>query len=283
MSILAVVRRTHNASSLVILQHRCGQTIIRSFVTGIAEEIPQETSGFETSRGAHQHSVQRGRKERKDSVNEDILLDREMHLRRLSDVPENIELVQRLASLGLGDRKRRRGVYALTANSKAVGTVEDKNTLTGAGGFALHLTSSSGESNSPKSNGAVHNRFPVAVSNWPLFSHLLPEIAFAGHSNTGKVKKAKSIKRVLFVQILVFFLIQLHLALTKHIDKLYLLHVKCIQSTLVNAVSGLLPRKGPASVSDRAGWTDQICFFKVCLLVCLLVCSIGYFYFHDFL
>jgi len=35
------------------------------------------------------------------------------------------------------------------------------------GGFALHLTSTS--------------------RDWPIFKHLLPEIAFAGHSNSGKV------------------------------------------------------------------------------------------------
>lgn len=59
-----------------------------------------------------------------------------------------------------------------------------------------------------------------ASSDWPIFQHLLPEVAFAGHSNSGK-------------------------------------------STLVNAMIGVLPRKGPAKVSDRAGWTDQICFYKV--------------------
>ncbi len=38
-----------------------------------------------------------------------------------------------------------------------------------------------------------------------------------------------------------------------------------IQSTLVNALVGVLPRRGPAKVSDRAGWTDQICFYQVIL------------------
>ena len=32
-------------------------------------------------------------------------------------------------------------------------------------------------------------------------------------------------------------------------------------------MSGANPRKGPASVSDRAGWTDQICFYQVCVKI----------------
>ena len=71
---------------------------------------------------------------------------------------------------------------------------------TGAGGHATHISSCS--------------------SNWPVFPHVLPEVAFAGHSNCGK-------------------------------------------STLVNAVAGIQPTKGPAQVSDRAGWTDQICFYQL--------------------
>ena len=69
-----------------------------------------------------------------------------------------------------------------------------------SGGHAVHLTSAS--------------------ENWPIFKHALPEIAFAGHSNSGK-------------------------------------------STLVNALVGVLPKKGPAGISERAGWTDQICFYQV--------------------
>jgi hypothetical protein len=174
-------------------------------------------------------AVQRGRKERKDSVTEQILFQREAHLARLADVEVAPEALRAITALGLGDRRRRRGVYALISNSKKTAVAmaaarlraEGKATLTGAGGFALHLTSSSGEMTAAaKKKAAAQGTKPDAAGNWPLFVHLLPEIAFAGHSNAGK-------------------------------------------STLTNAVSGLLPRKGPASVSDRAGWTDQICFFKV--------------------
>ena len=79
--------------------------------------------------------------------------------------------------------------------------------MTSLGGFAVHLNSASG----------------TPGSEWPVFKHVLPEIALAGHSNCGK-------------------------------------------STLVNALIGVLPRKGPAKVSERAGWTDQICFYQVLLI-----------------
>ncbi len=62
----------------------------------------------------------------------------------------------------------------------------------------MHLTSSSGESTVAmrklqqlRQGGGRHIKGErdeaAASSNWPLFSHLLPEIAFAGHSNSGKV------------------------------------------------------------------------------------------------
>eukprot|EP00606_Chrysophyceae_sp_TOSAG23-5_P001282 GSChrysophyteH2.ASY1.ANO1.472.1 assembled CDS len=35
------------------------------------------------------------------------------------------------------------------------------------------------------------------------------------------------------------------------------------KSTLVNALVGVTPRKGPAGISDRAGWTDQVCFYRL--------------------
>lgn len=40
-------------------------------------------------------------------------------------------------------------------------------------------------------------------------------------------------------------------------------HTNCGKSTLMNALSGIHPRRGPASTSDRAGWTDLIGFYQV--------------------
>lgn len=142
----------------------------------------------------------RKNRERRDSVTREILEERRDHqerLRLVRDVPA--QLVRSLAKAGLGSKKRRNLVYSnnVSSGSSLAGS---HKTLTGAGGFAVHLTS--------------------ACTAWPVFEHVLPEVAFAGHSNSGK-------------------------------------------STLVNAISGLLPRKGPASVSDRAGWTDLICFYQL--------------------
>ncbi|EKU23294.1 hypothetical protein NGA_2057000, partial [Nannochloropsis gaditana CCMP526] len=34
-------------------------------------------------------------------------------------------------------------------------------------------------------------------------------------------------------------------------------------SSLVNAVAGMVPRRGVARVSDRAGWTDAVFFYQL--------------------
>lgn len=145
----------------------------------------------------------RKNRERRDSITREILEDRFAHQERLqSDVMMNrvpLSLVRSMEQSGLGAKRRRNQVFSNNVGSQVSQT--SHKTLTGAGGFAVHLTSAAGGS-------------------WPVFEHVLPEVAFAGHSNSGK-------------------------------------------STLVNAIAGLLPRKGPASVSDRAGWTDLICFYQL--------------------
>lgn len=135
-----------------------------------------------------------GRKnsERKDSVTTEILEDRRKHFERISIAAFDDKIENYVLNLGLGSKKRKNLVYKKN--------IESSQTQTAAGGFALHLSSAS--------------------SNWPIFKHMLPEIAFAGHSNCGK-------------------------------------------STLINAMTGVSPRHGPAGVSDRAGWTDQICFYQL--------------------
>ncbi len=40
-------------------------------------------------------------------------------------------------------------------------------------------------------------------------------------------------------------------------------HSNCGKSSLVNALAGLAPQKGPARVSDRAGWTDAVFFYQL--------------------
>ena len=139
----------------------------------------------------------RRRRERIDSVTPEILAQRMLYQRRLEGVLVDPSLVRSLEDEGFGRKRKLPNIYS-TINSAWMG--DNKLTNTGAGGFAQFLA--------------------AASRDWPLFQHLLPEIALAGHSNCGK-------------------------------------------STLVNALTGTTPSKGKASVSDRAGWTDQICFYQL--------------------
>jgi ribosome biogenesis GTP-binding protein YsxC/EngB len=140
--------------------------------------------------------------ERQDSVSELMLLDRQAHQERCElwaaeeDIPGHV--YEGIRKLNLGSKKRVTSAYRKVPDFYWSGA--HGPSTTGARGHGLHLTSCS--------------------EKWPAFKHLLPEIAFVGHSNSGK-------------------------------------------STLVNAMVGISPQKGPASVSDRAGWTDQLCFFQL--------------------
>lgn len=137
----------------------------------------------------------RRRKERIDSVTPVMIQERILFQQRIEKYAIVIERVKALDREGFGKKRRLPTMYSQVFASNGA-----KTTNTAGGGFANFVASAS--------------------SNWPLFPHLLPEIAFAGHSNSGK-------------------------------------------STLVNAMIGASPTKGIASVSDRAGWTDQICFYQV--------------------
>lgn len=136
----------------------------------------------------------RKRKERIDSVTIDIVQERLQYQERIAEFQAAEDNIKRLEKDGFGRRRKLPTMYSQIYSSG------NKISNTTAGGFVQFLA--------------------AASRNWPIFPHMLPEIAFAGHSNCGK-------------------------------------------STLVNAMVGLSPHKGAASVSDRAGWTDQICFYMV--------------------
>ena len=176
--------------------------IVDNFTKGEDDDDDAKSSSTPTKEDLLKMMHGRKKKERKDSVTDEILFDRYRHNNRMESLDESnisTNLLTKIEKLGLGTKKRKSLVYSkISLNNYSESP--NKSTLTGAGGFAMHLTSIS--------------------NNWPVFKHVLPEIAFAGHSNCGK-------------------------------------------STLVNGIAGLHPKKGPASVSDRAGWTDQICFYQL--------------------
>lgn len=150
----------------------------------------------------------RRRRERSDSVSDSMLEDRRRHLARIAALARedeaegpDPEILRRINELGLGQKQRgkdtaryRRGPKDMTAGPSQIG----------ATGFATFMAAASGRGS----------------EGWPFFKHMLPEVAFAGHSNCGK-------------------------------------------SSLVNAVAGMVPRRGVARVSDRAGWTDAVFFYQL--------------------
>jgi GTP-binding protein len=160
--------------------------------------IKKKTKVNEFDEYAH---LMHGRKnsERRDSITIDILKERAQWQERIQDVEVSKQMMTELQKLGFGSKKRMSHMYKEAPYEQQK---TNSKTSSGAGGFAHFLLASDGR------------------QGWPLFRHILPEIAFAGHSNCGK-------------------------------------------STLVNAMAGIHPRKGPAGVSERAGWTDNICFYNL--------------------
>jgi hypothetical protein len=73
-----------------------------------------------------------GRKnsERRDSITEGILKDRETHFSRIQNLPVNARLLKFVEDEGLGTKKRRNMVYASLPDHIQTAS---KNTLTGAG------------------------------------------------------------------------------------------------------------------------------------------------------
>ncbi len=140
---------------------------------------------------------------RKDSWNDTMEKERLIHLERLNDFAVSVTLSESIAEMGLGRRhisSQHDSIFqrCFTNDGKLL-----KGSL-GAGGFSHHL----GASDGGKRRG------------WRLFKHRLPEVAFAGLTNSGK-------------------------------------------SSLLNALAGIAPKRGPAGVCDRAGWTDCVNFYRV--------------------
>lgn len=129
---------------LAPLQFRCLQRRIIPLISRAKHDINSELLGFMHGRRGN---------ERKDSVTDDILLERKNHLDRLEALhePPN-HILKSLSRAGFGSKKRRNTFQSIVSASHD--------------GAAVHLTSAS--------------------KDWPLFKHILPEIAFAGHSNCGK-------------------------------------------------------------------------------------------------
>jgi len=109
-----------------------------------------------------------GRKstEREDSVTNQILNERKIHQSRFQDIKVESSLVSKMNKIGLGSKKRINLSSSRHTSAHSSSSVSSHKSI-GAGGFAVHLTS--------------------AANNWPVFTHVLPEIAFAGHTNSGKV------------------------------------------------------------------------------------------------
>jgi GTP-binding protein len=140
------------------------------------------------------------RRERTDSTSPAMLEDRRRHLERLQTevTNENLDpdLLRRIHALGLGRKQQGKDTgtrYRQGGGSKA--NLAPPSEI-GAAGFATYLAAASGQggggggggssSNNRNNNNTNNNTNASDSSAWPSFKHMLPEVAFAGHSNCGK-------------------------------------------------------------------------------------------------
>jgi hypothetical protein len=132
-------------------------------------------------------SVMYGRRsrERADSLTPQMLQDRLQHMTKIKEVRVSKSLVLDLIKIGHGKKTRLSSVY-----SRVKPTAENwrsktaPRTTTGAG---LNVDSSVDSCSLTIDLGGYGVLVGSAVGNWPIFKHLLPEVSFAGHSNSGKV------------------------------------------------------------------------------------------------
>jgi hypothetical protein len=128
----------------------------------------------------------RRHRERTDSLSSEMLQDRLNHKKKIDEFPKPTHLARELGALGHGKKTRLNNIYGVmqpTAESWMSKTAP--RTATGAGHHAFSDPSLTIDYDP----GGLAILAATATSSWPLLKHMLPEIAFAGHSNSGKVIK----------------------------------------------------------------------------------------------
>lgn len=139
----------------ITFKYSCRGLSVDSTTTSIPEDLQVFQKG-------------RGRSERADSVTLKMLEERKRHhekMLKINPLPSNIAALE---EQGFGRKRRLPNLYK---NLMGRSPWEDEHhEATGAGGNVLHLASAD-------------------AGPWPIFKHILPEIAFAGHSNSGKVSQ----------------------------------------------------------------------------------------------
>lgn len=130
----------------------------------------------------------RSSKERADSVSDEMLRERLNHKRRMEKTVPPQFVIAGLKDLGFGRKKKSANVYnKVRADPYSLRgfTKTDPKTSTGAGMYISHQIGYC----SLHLSGGHGLHLASASKNWPIFKHMLPEIAFAGHSNSGKVSR----------------------------------------------------------------------------------------------